>query len=402
MIVDDPVVSTLNEHAEPPGVWLRRLFLWYASRNTERSLSALSLQSYQRLVRDMAVASRLDAMAGVVLYNTVSREDRRMDYAGFAESLVLLSRRLYPDLDQRDAFSALLERDVLPRTGSRASPPEPVDGCMAASMRLLESLGAPLYNVWLGYCMRPGLSFHPRSRENRASAVQAQMLVGTRRPGQHADGPDPEAEGDEGMPLESFLHFCADAGIAPTSSHGSLSEVFVQSLEGSYDPWVADGKWQPVLSFKAFQVALVRTAMHVWASRAHTDVRSEAWPRPLKALFTQILLYTRWREQSHSLGKLRTRARLGLEHEQMLLDGWHALLHRIQLVWEKDGHPEYFEMPPAHTPSGLVRARLEERTARPRARAHAHAPACPPSPLLPSLAPPGRPCAGADRRACAR
>lgn len=277
-----PMVTTLNEHAEPPGIWLRRLFLAYASRNTERSLSAISLQSYRQFIRDMQVASRLETSVAEVLYHSVSRDDRRMNYAGFAESLVLLSRKLYPSLSQQAALSALLERDILPRVGGRASPPEPVDNAMAASIRLLESLCAPLHSLWLGYCLRPGLSFHPRSRVNRASAVQAQMLVGTTMPGQHPDGPDPEADGDEGMPLDSFLHFCADGGISATCSQSALASVFVDALDGAYDPWTNDGGWQPVLSFKSFQVALLRTAMAVWGQRAHADVRAEAWPRPLK------------------------------------------------------------------------------------------------------------------------
>mmetsp|Transcript_37996 Transcript_37996/g.87763 ORF Transcript_37996/g.87763 Transcript_37996/m.87763 type:complete len:353 (-) Transcript_37996:243-1301(-) len=348
-------LSTLNEHAEPPGVWLRRLFLSYASRNTEHSLSALSLQSFRQLLRDLQVASRLDTSTGEVLYHSATRDERRMDYGGFARALASLSIKLYPmAVGPGEAFAALLERDVLPRVGDRAAPPEPVDGSMAASMRLIESLVAPLHSVWLGYCLRPGLSFNPRSRTNRASAVQPQGLVGTSLPEQHPDGPEPDADGDEGMPLESFLHFCQDAGISPTSTPSALSEIFVHSLEGTYNPWVDDGAWQPSLSFRSFQVALLRTATHMWLHRCHLDVRAMAFPRPLKGLLVHALLYTRTRETSTMLSRLRSRSRLGLEHEQLLLDGWKGLLHKVELMWGHDEHRDYYAPEPIVVPSGLV------------------------------------------------
>lgn len=386
------MVTSLNAYGEPPAVWLRRLFLSYASRNAERSLSALNLQSYRQLVRDLDVASRLDAAAVDVLYQTTSREERRMDTAAFVESLLLLSRRLYPALGQADAFSALLERDVLPRVGERSSPPEPLDGQLAASAQLLETLAASLHSVWLGYSHRSVPSARPNSA---AQAAQPRGEVG------------PFAS-DEGMPLDAFLHFCSDAGLSAVCSQAALTGAYAGSLEGTYDPFFVDSGWQPALPFEAFQRALLRVAAAGWEEHAHEDVRDEPWPRPLKgaraprraapgwsaragrrggrlggvalplprgllsprrartpthrhaclpaAMLVRVLLHTRTRGLLERLGRERSRQRLGLPHEQLLLDGWHALLHRLQLMWAGDGSAQYLEPSEPYVPSGLVSA----------------------------------------------
>lgn len=274
---DDDASEGSAATEEPTRLWLRRVYLHYASRNDDRNMSSLTLPTFRLLMRDLQVAQQLPggAVAADVLFHAATRNEARMDFGSFAEALALLARRLYPDLGPKAAFAELLEHDVATRVGARGAPPFAVEASMRACAATLESIVLPLRQVWLGYAVRPGLSFPPRGRVG--SPAQSAQISAAPTPWAASTGID----GDEGMPLECFLAFCADAGLVTHMGHHNLASIFVDSLEGMYDPSLDSGSEQPVLSFPAFQVAIVRLAAHLWDMRAHPSVRASPWPRPL-------------------------------------------------------------------------------------------------------------------------
>jgi hypothetical protein len=187
---------------------------------------------------------------------------------------------------------------------------------------------------------------------------------------------DVATDSDEGMQLEGFMRFCADSGILTQTSAAALAELYTHALEGSYDPRLSDGEWQPVLTFAGFQVAMVRVAHFLWRSRAHADVCDRPWPTPLKGTpsrrYTSRMAADRARDPRARLALTRTEfpapcpAPHSTRRERRPPNADPAL-HATDRALDQP-EPPPVALPPRHRPRADARGRLAR--AAPAGRAH--------------------------------